>query len=110
MIININIIKYYFIFFEIIYYIIMRLTIILSFIAIMLTVLNTILIVGKSHIDKNVSGFNESILFTSFIIAIIWCIYGYIDNKQYILIGYLIIIICMMYLLYLYYYYKKSYI
>ncbi len=84
----------------------MRLNIILSFIAIMLTVFNTIFIVSKSHIERNVSGFNEIILFTSFCIAIIWCIYGFLYNYLHIFIGNIIIIICLIYLLYMYYYYK----
>jgi hypothetical protein len=84
----------------------MKLTLLLSLVAIVLSVINTILIVGKSHIDKNMSGFNEIIIFTSLIIAIIWAIYGHIDNNIYIIFGNTIIIICLLYLLYLYYCYK----
>ncbi len=84
----------------------MKLTILLSLVATILTVINTLIVVGKSHIDKNVSSFNELIIFSSLIIAIIWSIYGYIDNNFYIFIGHFIVIICVLYLLFLYYYYK----
>jgi hypothetical protein len=84
----------------------MKLTILLSFIAIMLTILNTIFVVSKSHIDKNICGFNEIILFTSLLISIIWCIYGYIEKNLSVFIGYLIIIILLIYLFILYYKYN----
>lgn len=81
----------------------MEIKLLLSFIAIVITLLNTIIIVGKSHIDKNVCGYNGVIILTSLLVAIVWCIYGFVDNQKHIFIGYLLVILLLFYLLYLYY-------
>ncbi len=65
---------------------------ILSIIAILLTILNTIFGIGKSH--------DKMFLYLSSIIALIWSIYGYFDNKPYILIGYLIILLIICYIIF----------
>ncbi len=76
---------------------------VLSAIAISLTIISTILIVGKCHYNKNINNISCEIIYISLLIAIIWSIYGFIENQYNILIGNIIIIILLIYLLYLYY-------
>ncbi len=81
----------------------MEITFLLSFIAVMLTLLNTIIIVGKSHFDKKITGINDITILISIIIAIIWFIYGCYAKQTVFCIGYLFIIILLLYLLFLFY-------
>jgi hypothetical protein len=76
---------------------------ILSIIAFSLTIITTFFIVNKCHITQNINGIYLEVIYLSLLIAIIWTIYGYLEKKQYILIGNLIIILLLLYLLYLYY-------
>ena len=78
---------------------------VLSAIAICLTIISTILIVGKCHYNKNIDNISCEIIYISLLIAIIWSIYGFIENKYNIFIGNVIITILLLYLLYLYYKY-----
>ena len=71
--------------------------------AIFLNIINTLLFVSKCHNDKNFSNIRCEFIFISLIIAIIWGVYGYIEQKHNILIGNIIVIILLLYLLYIYY-------
>jgi hypothetical protein len=76
---------------------------ILSIIAIVLTVISTLLIVGRCHYEKKTDNISCELIYISLLIAIIWSIYGFIKNEQHVLIGYIVIILLLIYLLYLYY-------
>jgi hypothetical protein len=65
---------------------------VLSFILIILSIVNVLLAVGKSY--------NKILLYLLLLISIIWCVYGYFDNKTHIFIGNIIIFIIICYILY----------
>ena len=78
---------------------------VLSSIAIVLTIINTFLVVNTSIINKNVNNITLELIIMSLLITIVWSIYGYIENHMHILIGNIIIIILLFFLLFLYYKY-----
>ena len=76
---------------------------VLSSIAIVLTIINTFLVVNTSIINKNVNNITLELIIISLLIAIVWSIYGYIENHMHILIGNIIIIILLFFLLFLFF-------
>ena len=78
---------------------------VLSCIAIGLTIINTFLVINTCITNKNVNNITLELIILSLLIAIVWSIYGYIENFQHILIGNIIIIILLLCLLFLYYKY-----
>jgi len=96
---------YYKILFHFLSFIIMNTPFVLSSIAIVLTIINTFLVVNTSIINKNVNNITLELIIMSLLITIVWSIYGYIENHMHILIGNIIIIILLFFLLFLYYKY-----
>jgi hypothetical protein len=79
---------------------------ILSISAIILTVINTILLVNICHYNKNNNNVNIikcELIYISLLIAIIWSIYGFIESQLHTFFCNIIIILLLFYLLYLYY-------
>ena len=74
---------------------------VLSIIAIGLTIINTFLVINSCIINKKVNVTLELIII-SLLIAIIWSVYGYIENHQHMFTGNIIIILLLSFLLYLY--------
>ena len=96
---------YYKILFHFLSFIIMNTPFVLSSIAIGLTIINTFLVVNTSIINKNVNNITLELIIMSLLIAIVWSLYGYMENYMHILIGNIIIIILLFFLLFLYYKY-----
>lgn len=79
---------------------------ILSISAVVLTVISTAFIVSICHYNKKMNNINIircELIYISLLIAIIWSVYGFIENQQHIIICNVIIIILLFYLLFLYY-------
>jgi hypothetical protein len=69
----------------------MNITYILSFIAILLTIFNTLILVNS----KYKFNYEIELIILALLISIIWCVYGYINNSYHICIGNLIIVIIL---------------
>ena len=77
---------------------------VLSSIAIILSIINTFLVINSCINNKKVS-ITLDLIIISLLIAIIWSVYGYIENHQHMFIGNIIIILLLFFLLFLYYKY-----
>ncbi len=79
---------------------------ILSSVAIGLTIINTLIVIRNSEINKTSSGISKEITITSIVISLLWCVYGFIEMKHHVLIGYSVRSVLLIYLLYVYYKYS----
>jgi hypothetical protein len=69
----------------------MNISYILSFIAILLTVFYTFMLVNS----KNRHNYELELILLTLLTSILWCVYGYINNTFHICIGYLIVVIIL---------------
>jgi hypothetical protein len=64
---------------------------ILSITVLIINIFNTILAIETNY--------NKTLLYISLVICLVWCIYGYIEKKQLMFFGNLIILLIVLYII-----------